>query len=81
MTKRQSAYRPPIAAALQRVEGDPLSAACGTCPMSVWYHSDQLKCFCNMFKTTTWAKSMTPVSICDGREASVARYEQELKAM
>lgn len=81
MTKRVTEYRPAIEAAMHGAEGDPLSTACGSCPTAVWYRSDQLKCFCNMLKMTIWVRGMSAVSICDGREAAIARYEQELSQL
>lgn len=52
-------------------------AACASCPASLWYQDDQIRCFCNIMKVPTWPPASKPVIACDGRESAVAQWEQQ----
>lgn len=51
-------------------------AACASCPAAIWYQDKETQCFCNIMKMQTWPRSNAIVA-CDGREAAVARWEEE----
>lgn len=51
--------------------------ACASCPSSIWFQQDGWKCYCNVMKFLPWQRESTPITVCDAREASVARYHEE----
>lgn len=69
-----SAYRPALFSMGAGYEAP--AAACASCPASLWYRDDQLRCFCNIIKMPTWPAS-TAVMACDGRESAVAQWEEQ----
>lgn len=53
----------------------PLEAACGDCPISVWHwrgHGD-LQCFCPALHQIVWDGRLNAVMLCDARDQEIDR--------
>lgn len=68
-----------ISPTLQRLEaGHPSpSPACASCPASMWFATEQLKCFCSRMHVIVWDGVQAPVMVCDGRELALLAIAQE----
>ncbi|WP_394269552.1 hypothetical protein [Qipengyuania sp.] len=68
-----------------RLLNTPLDArpptACSSCPSAIWFQQDGWRCFCNVMKFLPWQRESTPITACDAREASVARYAEERRKL
>jgi hypothetical protein len=74
-------YRPSIFKSLGLSGSEIPHTLCAHCPAAMWYERDGLVCFCTVMKVTTWTPAGEPVSACDGRDAAVAEYEQQMSKL
>lgn len=58
----------------------PPRTICAHCPAAIWFQQEGWHCFCNVMKIETWRGVSKPITVCDGRESAVAKFETE-KAM
>lgn len=64
---------PVFETARTRAEAPP--TGCASCPSAIWFKKAEWRCFCNIMKFASWPGE--PITACDGRETSIARYEVE----
>lgn len=57
------------------------ATACASCPAAIWYKQPEWRCFCNIMKFQSWTSQEEPIPVCDGREASVAKYDAEVSRL
>ena len=55
------------------------SPSCETCPASVWFITNRLKCFCSQMHLIVWDQKEPPIMKCDGRELALLKMEMERK--
>ena len=67
-------YTPPVFDTARTRQEAP-ATACAECPSAIWFKKDEWHSFCNIMKFASWPGQ--PITACDGRETSVAHYEQE----
>lgn len=67
-------YTPPTFATARTLQEAP-ATACADCPSAIWFLKEDWCCFCNIMKFASWPGR--PITACDGRETSVARYSIE----
>jgi hypothetical protein len=67
-------YTPPVFDTARTRKEAP-ATACADCPSAIWFKKDEWRCFCNIMKFASWPGG--PITACDGRETSVARYQME----
>lgn len=77
----ETAYVPPAFQVAGLVDQDRPHTACASCPSGIWYQQPEWRCFCNVMKFQTWGRDAAPIPLCDARETSVAKYNEELEGM
>jgi hypothetical protein len=74
---RQSGFEPEAF----RLMGVPVqerpATACASCPSAIWHFQGEWRSFCNVMKFSSWQGKGSPITVCDGREASIARLEEQ----
>lgn len=78
---QKTSFRPAFFALATVSPADMPLTVCTSCPASLWRDQDGIICFCNVMKATTWTALMKPVTCCDGRETSLAKYEIEVSRL
>lgn len=53
------------------------ATACASCPSAIWHFQGEWRGFCNLMKFVSWQGKVSPVAVCDGREASIARLDEQ----
>lgn len=77
----ETTYVPRAFALLGIAEDNRPRTACASCPSAIWYQQPEWRCFCNIMKFQPWTGEGTPIQVCDGREASVAKYNTEVAGL
>lgn len=74
---RQSDFEPEAF----RLMGVPIqerpATACASCPSAIWHFQGEWRSFCNLMKFSSWQGKGSPITVCDGREASIAKLEEQ----
>lgn len=78
LTLTPSPYISPLLSRLpQEHRPDPLPA-CATCPAAMWRTTrTRIECLCRTANRISWDGRQDPTLFCDGREAAIARLEEE----
>ena len=69
-----SQYLSPLIAEMA-IEHRP-DTCCTSCPASVWYRDDEVRCFCSILKDTTYRLGAKKKSQCDGRTLALANLDK-----
>ncbi len=77
----ETSYVPQAFAIALVAEEDRPATACASCPAAIWYKQPEWRCFCNIMKFQSWTSQEEPIPVCDGREASLAKYNEALKGI
>ena len=67
----QATYLPPLIAS--EPEAKRPACVCASCPASIWYDDDELRCFCSVMKIMAYEPHRKPIKRCDGRTLALAR--------
>jgi hypothetical protein len=79
-----------LAIRVEEANPPPLSAACRTCPSSVWFTVPEpapatdedglvvVKCYCTRMHLLTWSEEQPPMpTACDGQAIGLAQLQQK----
>lgn len=57
------------------------ATACASCPSAIWHFQGEWRGFCNLMKFVSWQGKGSPITVCDGRETSIARLEEQRRRL
>ena len=69
----QATYLSPLIAS--EPAGKRPTCVCASCPASIWYDDEELRCFCSVMKIMSYEPNRNSIKRCDGRTLALARLE------
>jgi len=57
------------------------ATACASCPSAIWHFQGEWRGFCNLMKFVSWQGKGSPIAVCDGRETTLAKLEEQRRRL
>ena len=64
-----------VGSAIRKPAGKRPTCVCASCPASIWYDDEELRCFCSVMKIMSYEPNRNSIKRCDGRTLALARLE------